>query len=53
MEGNREITLSAQKHAAVAEYFRLQFQLESMERKQLYFRGHSDCMAYLKRIGAL
>lgn len=53
MEGNGEITLSAQEHKAVSEYFRLQFQLESMERQQLYFRGHTDCMAYLKRIGVL
>ena len=52
-EGNGEITLSAEEHKAVSEYFRLRFRLESMERQQLYFRGHTDCISYLKKAGAL
>ena len=53
IEGNGEIVLSAEEHKAVAEYFHLQFHIESMERKQLYFRGHTDCISYLKKVGAL
>lgn len=53
MEGDGEIVLSAEEHKAVADYFHLQFHLESMERQQLYFRGHTDCIAYLKKVGAL
>ncbi|HHZ07055.1 MAG TPA: hypothetical protein GX401_09830 [Clostridiales bacterium] len=53
MEGEGDISLTAEEHKAVAEYFRLQFKLESMEREQLYFRGHTDCIAYLKKVGAL
>ncbi|MEG0751097.1 MAG: hypothetical protein RR998_05050 [Oscillospiraceae bacterium] len=52
MEGDGEITLSAEEHTAVTEYFSLQFRLESMERQQLYFRGHTDCISYLKKVGA-
>lgn len=52
-EGDGEITLSAEEHKAVTEYFHLQFRLESMERQQLYFRGHTDCISYLKKVGAL
>ena len=52
-EGDGEITLSAEEHKAVTEYFHFQFRLESMERQQLYFRGHTDCISYLKKVGAL
>lgn len=47
MEGEGDISFAAEEHRAVTEYFRLQFKLESMEREQLYFRGHTDCIAYL------
>lgn len=53
MEGEGDISLTAVEHKVVTEYFRLQFKLETMERQQLYFRGHTDCMAYLKKIDAL
>lgn len=52
-EDDGDLTLSADEHKAVAEYFRLQFRLESMERQQIYFRGHTDCIFYLKKVGAL
>lgn len=53
MEGDGELTLSTEEHKSVCEYFRLQFRLESMERQQLYFRGHTDCISYLKKVGVL
>ena len=51
IEGAGGLTLSAEEHEILANYFKLQFRLESMERQQIYFRGHTDCFSYLKKIG--
>lgn len=32
-------------------YFRLSLKKDNIERKQIYFRGHTDGYAYLKKIG--
>ena len=32
--------------------FRLYLQADNMERKHIYFRGHTDGFSYLKKIGA-
>ena len=53
LEGNGELSLSAEEHEILARFFRLQFRLESMEREHIYFRGHTDCISYLKKVGAL
>ena len=53
MEGSGELSLSAEEHAVLTKFFRLQFRLESMERQHIYFRGHTDCYSYLKKVGAL
>lgn len=53
MEGGGELSLSAEEHEILAKFFRLQFRLESMEREHIYFRGHTDCISYLKKVGAL
>ena len=53
MEGNGELSLSAEEHEILATLFRLQFRLESMEREHIYFRGHTDSISYLKKVGAL
>jgi len=53
MEGNGELSLSTEEHEILVRFFRLQFQLESMEREHIYFRGHTDCISYLKKVGAL
>lgn len=53
MEGDGEIALSAEEHEALTRFFKLQFKLETMERQHIYFRGHTDAFAYLKKIGAL
>ena len=52
IEGADGLTLSAEEHEVLANYFRLQFRLESMEREHIYFRGHTDCISYLKKVGA-
>lgn len=48
-----EIHLTAEEHAALIEYLHLKFKLDDMERLQIYFRGHTDAFAYLKRINAI
>ncbi len=53
MEGSGELSLSAEEHKIVTEFFSLQFNLESMERQHIYFRGHTDCISYLKKVKAL
>ena len=53
MEDKGEIYLTAEEHAAFDQYLRLSRGLADMERLQLYFRGHTDAVAYLKRIKAL
>jgi len=53
MEGNGELSLSTEEHEILVRFFRLQFKLESMEREHIYFRGHTDCISYLKKVGAL
>lgn len=53
IDGNGEISLSAEEYGVLTEYFRLRFRLDDMERQRLYFRGHTDCISYLKKVGAL
>lgn len=53
MEGDGELSLSAEEHEVLTKFFRLQFRFESMERQHIYFRGHTDCYSYLKKVGAL
>ncbi|MEI2987492.1 MAG: hypothetical protein V8T22_00265 [Oscillospiraceae bacterium] len=53
MDGSGDISLTAEEHEVLTEYFRLRFRLDDMERQRLYFRGHTDCISYLKKVGAL
>lgn len=53
MEGNGEIHLTTEEHAAFVQCLRLSRKLDDMERQQLYFRGHTDAIAYLKKIKAI
>jgi len=53
LEGEGEISLSADEHAALVRYLNLKLQIEDAERRQIYFRGHTDSFAYLKKIGAI
>lgn len=49
MEDKGEIHLTAEEHAAFVQCLRLSRKLDDMERLQLYFRGHTDAVAYLKK----
>jgi len=53
MNGSGEISLTAEEHKILSDYFRLRFRLDDKERQRLYFRGHTDCISYLKKVGAL
>ena len=52
-EGDGPISLSAEEHKALARYLSLKNDMENMERKQIYFRGHTDNVAVLKKIGVI
>ena len=39
-------------HEALKEFIRLYMRADNMEREHIYFRGHADGFAYLKKIGA-
>lgn len=53
MNGSGEIRLTEEEHAALAEYLHLLFKLADKERLQIYFQGHADAFAYLKKINAI
>lgn len=53
MDGSGDISLTADEHEVLTEYFHLRFRLDDMERQRLYFRGHTDCISYLKKVVAL
>lgn len=52
-EGQDAISLSAEEHKILAEYFNLYAKMTNMELQQIYFRGHTDSFACLKKIGAI
>ena len=53
MDDKTEVHLTTEEHAVFSKYLRLSRKLEDMERLQLYFRGHMDAVAYLKKIKAI
>ena len=53
LEGAGTISLTAEEHAALVEYMNLAIEQENLERLHIYFRGHTDCFFYLKRIGVI
>lgn len=53
MEGAGEICLTDEEHRVLVDYFRLVLRKDNIERRQIYFRGHTDGYAYLKKIGAV
>lgn len=51
MEDEGAISLTAEEHRALVSFFALE--KDNMERKRLYFRGHTDAFKYLKKIEVL
>lgn len=52
LEGDGEVQITAEEHEILNQYFRLYLQADNMERKHIYFRGHTDGFSYLKKISA-
>lgn len=48
-DGSGEIRMTAEEHRAYVDYLNLARQMEDMERQHIYFRGHTDAVAYLKK----
>lgn len=48
-----ELRNENEEHAAFTQYLHLVRQRDDMERQQIYFRGHTDAVAYLKKIKAI
>ena len=53
VEGDGDVSPSADESRALARYLKLKMELENVERKHIYFRGHMDNYHYLKKIGAI
>ncbi len=53
LEDDGEITLTPEQHDELVRCLSLCRRMEELERLHIYFRGHTDAYAYLKRIGAL
>ena len=53
LEGSGEVSLTAEEHGALVEYMGVKIEMEDMERQHIYFHGHKDNFAYLKKIGVL
>ena len=53
LEGDDGLSLSAEKLAALQEYYSMSIQIESRERLNLYYAGHRHCFAYLHKIGVI
>ncbi len=48
-ESSGEIRMTAEEHRAYVDYLNIARQMEDMERQHIYFRGHTDAVAYLKK----
>lgn len=48
-----ELRNENEEHAAFTQYLHLVRQRDDMERQQIYFRGHTDAVSYLKKIKAI
>ena len=53
MEDEGEVGLSVKEHNIFLQYLRLCRKIDNMEPKHIYFREHTDAMAYLKKIKAI
>ena len=52
-DGSGPLSLSAEERAALVRYMELAGEMENIERLAVYYAGHRDCFAYLKKIGAV
>ena len=50
LEGDGEVQLTDQEHEILNQYFRLYLRADNMERKHIYFRGHTDCFPIWRKL---
>jgi hypothetical protein len=53
LEGDGALTLTAEEHAGLARHTALTAETEDTERRAIYYAGHKDCLAWLRKIEAL
>jgi len=53
LEDGDGLSLSAEEHAGLQEYLFATIAMEYRERLNLYYAGHRDCLAYLRRISMI
>ncbi|MDR0489667.1 MAG: hypothetical protein LBH28_00275 [Oscillospiraceae bacterium] len=53
IDGDGDVSLSVEESRAMARWLNLNVEMENIERKQIYFRGHADSYHYLKKIGVI
>jgi hypothetical protein len=53
VERDGGVSMTAEEHAGLLEYLGVVNEMENIERLRLYYAGHRDCFAYLKKIGAI
>jgi hypothetical protein len=53
IEGEGAISVSEEEHKALVRYFEAKNEMYAIERMEIYFRGHADGFAYLKKIGVI
>ena len=51
LEGKDPVALTEEEHAILREYLALYRKMDTKERIHIYFRGHTDALAYLKKTG--
>ena len=51
--GEGAISLSVEERGALARYLMLKHDMENVERKAIYLRGHRDNYHFLKKVGAI
>ncbi len=53
LENPGEVHLTAEEHDVLLEYLDVVLRRDNMERQHIYFRGHTDALAYLKKMKAI
>lgn len=53
LEGKDDISLTRDEHDILLNYLSLYRKMDEKERIHIYFRGHTDALAYLKKTGVL
>jgi len=53
LDGDNALSLSVDEYLGLTKYLKVNIEMEYRERLNLYYAGHRDCFAYLRRIGVI